>query len=161
MVEEIDRVAATVEFNGRNLLDGSGGNPSVQAGISTDPGGQISLGLGSSFTAAGLGLDDLTLAGDPASWAEQPLDALSRALQMVSAGRASFGATQNRLESTIRLTLNQQENLSAADSRIRDVDYAAEVSELASAQILQQMAVAMLAQAQRQPALVLRLLGLA
>lgn len=160
MVDEIDRVAATVEFNGTNLLDGSGGNPGVQVGTGSGPGSQITLGLGSSFTAAGLGLDDLTLAGNPASWAEQPLDVLAEALQRVSAGRASFGATQNRLESTIRLTLNQQENLSAADSRIRDVDYAAEVSELASAQIVQQMAVAMLAQAQRQPALVLRLLGI-
>ena len=71
-----------------------------------------------------------------------------------------FGASQNRLESVIRMLQNQNENLAAADSRIRDVDYAAEVSELTSAQILQQMAVAMLAQAQRQPSLVLRLLGI-
>ncbi len=158
LVEEIDRVAAGIEFNGRNLLDGSGGDARIELG--SGPAGGISLGLGRSFTAAALGLDTLTLAGDPAAWAEQPLPALRAAQQQISSGRASFGASQNRLESAIRLMQNQQENLSAADSRIRDVDYAAEISELTSAQILQQMAVAMLAQAQRQPELALQLLGL-
>lgn len=156
LVEEIDRIAVSIDFNGRTLLDGSGGDTRIELG----GGGSITLGLGGSFTAAALGLDGLTLAGDPAAWAEQPLTAISAALQQVSAGRASFGASQNRLESAIRLMRNQQENLSAADSRIRDVDYAAEISELTSAQILQQMAVAVLAQAQRQPALALQLLGL-
>lgn len=161
MIDEIDRVAATVAFNGRTLLDGSAGSTAIQVGTGGGAASQIDLAFGSSFTAAGLGLDSLTLAGDPSSWTEQPLDALAAALDLVSAGRASFGASQNRLESTIRRTLNHQENLAAADSRIRDVDYAAELSELTSAQILQQMAVSMLAQAQRQPALALRLLGLA
>lgn len=161
MIDEIDRVAATVEFNGRTLLDGSAGSTAIQVGTGGGAASQIDLAFGSSFTAAGLGLGSLTLAGDPSSWTGQPLDALAAALDLVSAGRASFGASQNRLESTIRRTLNHQENLAAADSRIRDVDYAAEISELTSAQILQQMAVSMLAQAQRQPALALRLLGLA
>lgn len=156
LVEEIDRIAVSIDFNGRALLDGSGGDTRIELG----GGGSITLGLGGSFTAAALGLDQLTLAGDPAAWTEQPLTAIGAALQQVSAGRASFGASQNRLESAIRLMRNQQENLSAADSRIRDVDYAAEISELTSAQILQQMAVAVLAQAQRQPELALQLLGL-
>lgn len=159
LVEEIDRIAATTAFNGINLLDGSGGNLQVEVG-SGGAGSQIGLGLGSAFTAAALGLAGLTLAGSPESWATQPLDALRVATRSVSAGRAEFGASQNRLESVIRLTLNQQENLAAADSRIRDVDYAAEASELASAQVLQQMALAMLVQAQRQPALALQLLGI-
>lgn len=158
LVEEIDRIAVSIDFNGRTLLDGSGGDTRIEVG--SGPGSGISLDLARSFTAAALGLDQLTLAGDPAGWAEQPLTAISAALQQVSAGRASFGASQNRLESAIRLMRNQQENLSAADSRIRDVDYAAEISELTSAQILQQMAVAVLAQAQQQPALALQLLGL-
>ena len=159
LIEEIDRIAATTAFNGINLLDGSGGGPQVEVG-SGGAGSRIGLGLGSAFTAAALGLEGLTLAGSPDSWATQPLAAIRAATGAVSAGRAGFGASQNRLESVIRLTLNQQENLAAADSRIRDVDYAAEVSELASAQILQQMALAMLVQAQRQPALALQLLGI-
>ncbi len=158
LVEEIDRVAASIDFNGRNLLDGTGGDTRIELGRGSA--GSITLGLGSSFTSAALGLDTLTLAGDPGSWAEQPLTAIRAAIQQVSSGRASFGASQNRLESAIRLMQNQQENLAAADSRIREVDYAAEISELTSAQILQQMAVAVLAQAQRQPALALQLLGL-
>jgi flagellin len=156
LVDEIDRIAVSMEFNGRNLLDGSGGSAEVRVGS----GAGIGLDLGGSYTAASLGLDTLSLAGNPASWAEQPLSAIEEALRRVSSGRASFGASQNRLESVIRMLQNQNENLAAADSRIRDVDYAAEVSELTSAQILQQMAVAMLAQAQRQPSLVLRLLGI-
>ncbi|MBK9474274.1 MAG: flagellin FliC [bacterium] len=156
LVDEIDRIAVSMEFNGRNLLDGSGGSAEVRVGS----GAGIGLDLSGSYTASSLGLDNLSLAGNPASWAEQPLSAIEDALQRVSSGRASFGASQNRLESVIRMLQNQNENLAAADSRIRDVDYAAEVSELTSAQILQQMAVAMLAQAQRQPSLVLRLLGI-
>ena len=156
LVDEIDRIAVSMEFNGRNLLDGSGGSAEVRVGS----GAGIGLDLGGSYTAASLGLDTLSLAGNPASWAEQPLSAIEEALQRVSSGRASFGASQNRLESVIRMLQNQNENLAAADSRIRDVDYAAEMSELTSAQILQQMAVAMLAQAQSQPSLVLRLLGI-
>ncbi len=156
LVDEIDRIAVSMEFNGRNLLDGSGGSAEVRVGS----GAGIGLDLSGSYTASSLGLDNLSLAGNPASWAEQPLSAIEEALQRVSSGRASFGASQNRLESVIRMLQNQNENLAAADSRIRDVDYAAEMSELTSAQILQQMAVAMLAQAQRQPSLVLRLLGI-
>ncbi len=156
LVDEIDRIAGSMEFNGRSLLDGSGGSAEVQVGS----GAGIDLDLSGSYTAASLGLDTLSLAGNPASWAEQPLSAIEEALRRVSSGRASFGASQNRLESVIRMVQNQHENLAAADSRIRDVDYAAEMSELTSAQILQQMAVAMLAQAQSQPSLVLRLLGI-
>ncbi len=160
LVEEIDRIAVTTEFNGRYLLDGSGGNTGIQVGTGSQSGGQIDVAIGSSYSAAGLGLDNVTLAGNPASWAVQPLDAIEAAMRMVSSGRAGFGATQNRLESSVRMMSIERENLSAADSRIRDVDYAAEVSELTSAQILQQMAVAMLAQASRQPALVLQLMGI-
>lgn len=161
LVEEVDRIAVSTSFNGRNLLDGSGGDADIQVGADGGPGSRITVDTGSDYSADALGLDDLTLAGNPASWAQQPLDVLDRALQIVSAGRARFGASQNRLETTIRLLNNQRENLAAADSRIRDVDYALEMSELTSARILQQVATAVLAQAQRQPALALRLLGLA
>lgn len=160
LVEEIDRIAQSTEFNGRNLLDGSGGSAGIQVGTGSGPGSQIGIDVGTSYSAAGLGLDQVTLSGNPASWAVQPLEAIEDALRMVSAGRAGFGATVNRLESSIRMMDIQKENLAAADSRIRDVDYAAEVSELTSAQILQQMAVAMVTQASRQPALALRLLGI-
>lgn len=73
-------------------------------------------------------------------------------------GWAGLGAAQNRLESVIRMNANLAENLSAANSRIRDADVAAEMAALTSARILQQAAVAVLAQAQRQPNLVLFLL---
>ncbi len=160
LVDEVDRIAQSTSFNDRYLLDGTAGNAAIQVGTGSDAGSQITLGLGTGYTAADLGLDALSLAGDPSSWAVQPTDALEAALRQVSAGRASLGATQNRLESAIRMIDNQGENLAAADSRIRDLDIAQEMSELTSAQILQQMATAILAQAQRQPALALRLLGI-
>jgi flagellin len=160
LLEEVDRIAASTSFNGRNLLDGTGGSAAVQVGVGTGPESRISLGLGGGFTVDALGLTGLTLAGDPSGWATQPVEALAAARNAVSGGRAVFGASQNRLEASIRLINNQIENLSAADSRIRDLDYAAEMSELTSAQILQQAAAAILVQANRQPALALRLLGI-
>jgi len=160
LLEEIDRIADSTSFNGMNLLDGSGGAANVQVGIGTGSDSYISLGFGSAFGVDALGLTGLTLAGDPGSWATQPVEALKAAQSLVSHGRAEFGAKQNRLESSIRLIQNQIENLSAADSRIRDLDYAAEMSEFTSAQILQQAAIAVLAQANRQPALILQLLGI-
>lgn len=155
LIEEVDRIAVSVEFNGRKLLDGSGGGVAVHLGS-----GSIGLGLGTDFTAAGLVLDSLTLAGDPDGWAVDPSAAIEAAANAINTGRAEFGAGQNRLESAIRQINNQIENLSAANSRIRDLDYAKEMSHLASAQILQQAAVAMLVQANRAPSLVLQLLGI-
>jgi flagellin len=78
---------------------------------------------------------------------------------MVSAERAKLGAYQNRLEHTINNLGTASENLTAAESRIRDVDMAKEMMEFTKMSILQQAATAMLAQANQQPQMVLQLLG--
>ncbi len=84
---------------------------------------------------------------------------IDQALEAVSAERAKLGAYQNRLEHTINNLGTASENLTAAESRIRDVDMAKEMMEFTKMAILQQAATAMLAQANQQPQLVLQLLG--
>ena len=83
---------------------------------------------------------------------------LDGALDQVSSARADLGAVQNRLSSTIASLSATSENLSAARSRIRDVDFAAETAELSRVQILQQAGISILSQANAQPQLVLSLL---
>ena len=81
------------------------------------------------------------------------------ALEQISAQRASLGAIQNRLESTINNLTTNSENLSASRSRILDADFAAETANLSRNQIIQQAGVSILAQANQQPQIALSLLG--
>ena len=94
----------------------------------------------------------------PAETRRQPSTALDTDINTVTAARGSLGAVQNRLESTVRNLANVIENQSAARSRIRDADFAAETSNLTRTQILQQAGSAMLAQANTIPQNVLSLL---
>lgn len=160
LVQEITRIGQGTEFNGKRLLDGSAGVLSLHVGIGSGAAAGVDLDLSRSFTAAGLNLGTQNIATLPGPSAQPVLPALEDALETVNCGRARFGALQNRLESAIRGNMNYQENLAAANSRIRDVDVAREMSELTSAQILQQAAVSILGQAQQGPGLALRLLGL-
>lgn len=90
--------------------------------------------------------------------AQLAIGVIDGALSQVDRSRANLGAVQNRLEYTIANLENMQENLSAARSRIRDTDYAAEVAELVRQQILQQAATSLLAQANQRPQAILSLL---
>jgi len=156
LIEEITRISDGTEFNGISLLDGSAGTVNIQAGIGAGGSSAIGVDLSGAFDGDGLGLTGLDISTvDPTV-----LGSLDAAMDSVNLGRAGFGAMQNRLESSIRVNANMAENLSAANSRIRDVDIASEMSELTSAQILQQMAAAMLVQAAQAPSLALRLLGI-
>jgi len=108
-------------------------------------------------TAGGLGVAGLSLAAKPA--ALTALGTIDAALSRLSAARADLGATGNRLQSAIANIQAFSESLSAANSRIRDVDVAEETSRMARSQILAQAGVAVLAQANQQPQLALKLLG--
>ena len=105
----------------------------------------ISLGqtVGTSFTA----LSSTTILTD-----------VDAAIDAISAARSTFGAVQNRLEHTLTVTATTQENLTSAESRIRDVDMADEMTRLTKSQILQQAGTAMLSQANQAPNSVLSLL---
>ena len=156
LLEEIDRIASSTEFNGINLLDGSGGSVGIQVGIGTNTWDSIAIDLATNRNAASLGLS--TGVGTAADAATAMAEVLA-AIDVVSSARSDFGAIQNRLESTIRNINNQTENLSAANSRIRDVDVAKETSRMTSYQILQQAGVSVLAQANLTTGLAISLLG--
>ncbi len=153
---EINRISDSVDFNGVKLLDGSGNTVNIQVGIGTTASDTVGIDLGDDLDTTGLGLAG---AVDTASNANAAMDQVDDAISTIVSSRGAFGAVQNRLESSIRNINMMSENLSAANSRIRDVDVAHETSNLTSFQILQQAGVAMLAQANMTTGLAMNLLG--
>ncbi len=154
---EINRISDSAEFNGVKLLDGTGGAAvSIQVGINTNAYDSINVDLSGDLDATGL---TIAAGVDTAANATTAMGEIDAAIETVSSSRAGFGAIQNRLESSIRNINNTAENLSAANSRIRDVDVAQETSKMTSYQILQQAGVSVLAQANMTSGLALSLLG--
>lgn len=144
LLAEIDRVAAVTEFNGTTLLDGSAPTVAFQVGSGNTADDRISV-TGVDATSSGLGVGALAVATD--TGAQAALDTLDTAIDSVSTLRAGFGTAQNRLESTIRSIAVSVENTAAAESRIRDVDVAAETAILTRNQVMQQAGISVLAQA--------------
>jgi len=152
LVDEIGRVSGQATFNGVTLFDGS--TPSIAIQVGTESGEQIDITLDDlSVSALGLSTDITTVTN-----AQAALDLIDTAVDSVSTLRGGLGASQNRISSTIRSIAISSENLSAAESRIRDVDVAAETADLTRNSILQQAAVSVLAQANVQPQIALSLL---
>jgi flagellin len=159
LTSEITRITQTTEFNGTQLLDGTGGTVDIQVGTGAGATNQIALNFGTNVNATSLGLNDESLTGATTDNAKAALTAIDTALNTISQTRANFGAVQNRLESTVRNIGVTVENLSAANSRIRDVDVADEAAKMTSNQILQQAGISVLAQANFAPQAALSLLG--
>jgi len=163
---EIDRIANTTEFNGQKLVDGSlassvgsSGEILIQVGIDASANSRISLNSEinlTSITQTGLGIDALFVTS--AAGALTALDTMNNAISQVTQGRGKVGAVQNRLVRTIANLSITVENLSAAESAIRDADIAEEVALLTRNQILVQAATAMVGQANLIPQSVLQLL---
>ncbi|MEO0651499.1 MAG: flagellin [Planctomycetota bacterium] len=151
--DEINRIATSTEFNGTVLLNATG-SIDIQVGI--DSGQTISVDT-QDVRSATLGI--ATLDVDTAANAVASLDDLDTAITSVNTARGNLGAVQNRLSSAFRSIQNTREGISAAESRIRDVDVASETSKLTRNSIIQQAAVSILAQANTQPQLALSLLG--
>jgi flagellin len=154
LIAELDRISSTTEFNGVTLLDGANTTASIQVGI--DANQTIDVTLQDTSTAT-LGIDALDLSDT--TGANNALALLDSAIDDVNTARGELGAFQNRLQSAYTSIQNVRENLSAAESRIRDVDVAWETADLTRNSILQQAAVSVLAQANVQPQLALSLLG--
>lgn len=158
--EEVDRIANVTEFNGTVLLDGTGGSLDIQV----NTGGQNLLGVDRiSFDAFRadvntdkLGLEEVSV--DTKVNAQRSLAILDGAIEHVSSVRGELGAIDNRLSSTIRNLSVSIENLSAANSRIKDVDIAEETSELTKNNILMQAGTSVLQQANSLPKMALSLL---
>jgi flagellin len=161
--KELGRIKDTTEFNEQKLLDGSAG---VSGTVTFQVGANKDQKIEVDFTTAGINLDTIvtTVGGldetDVADFntATALIDTINDQIKTVSSGRSLLGATQNRLEHTIANLDNAAENLTAAESRIRDVDMAKELMEQTKASILAQASQAMLAQANQQPQGVLQLL---
>jgi flagellin len=152
LVSEIDRIATTTVFNGQELLDNTG-TLDIQVGISQ--GEVISISFQDS-TSAGLGLTGLSV--DDATNSVAALDDLDTAINSLNNIRGQLGATQNRMLSAIRSIFKGREQLASAESRIRDVDLAAETADLTRNTIMQQAATSVLSQANVQPQIALSLL---
>lgn len=160
--DEIDRIAKTTRFNSKNLLDGSlnADNPAIfQIGASSSEYDQISVTI-DDMSSVGLSQDDGRFSIDVStrSAADQTLKNIEYALDKVTLQRTTLGATQNRLEYTMNNLATTEENLTAAESRIRDADMAEEIINYTKSAMLSQVAMAMLAQAQKQSQSILKLL---
>lgn len=154
---EINRIVNVTEFNGQALIDGSlSGGVSFQVGIFNTTDDRLSLSIADSdSTALGINTASLTSEGN----AQTAIGLVDTAINTVSTVRANLGTTQNRLNVTIGNLGSVFENLSAANSRIRDTDVAEESAALTRNQILAQAGVSVLAQANQLPSLALSLLG--
>ena len=164
---EIDRIAATTEFNGQKLVDGSlasgvssGDQIFIQVGIDSSIDSRINLNSDinlAAVTASSLAIDTLTLTSSEG--ALSAMDAINTSIGTVTQGRGKVGAVQNRLVRTIANLSVGVENLVSAESQIRDADIAEEVAMLTRNQILVQASTAMVGQANLIPQSVLQLLG--
>lgn len=150
---EINRVAGKTDFNGIKLLDGTAGKVKIQVGV--NDGDTIDLDLsGAKADTTTLGVNAIDLTAMTAT----DLDTIDKAIAKVDTARSGLGAVQNRFTSAINNLNNTSNNLSAAQSRIQDADYATEVSNMSRAQILQQAGTSVLSQANQVPQTVLSLL---
>lgn len=154
---EINRIVNVTEFNGQKLIDGTiSSGVDFQVGMNNTANDRIALSVADSDSTA-LGINDDLLTSQ--TGAQAAIDALDTAIQSVATTRGTLGVTQNRLTVTISNLANMHENLSGANSRIRDVDVAEETASMTRNQILQQAGVAVLAQANALPQSALALIG--
>jgi len=156
---EVDRIANSTEFNGVKLLNKTSANLDIQVGIHNNAENDrfIFDTSDKASTLTDLGITDIGTAKKED--AQNNLEKIDSAMLKLSGNRASLGALQNRLSSTINNLNIYSENLSAAQSRIRDTDVAEETSELTRANILSQSTISVLSQANQNPQLALKLLG--
>jgi flagellin len=146
---EIQRIGQSAAFNGISLLASAG---TITFQIGANDGDTISVSTISLGSAVGSGV--FTLSANGAT----DISEIDEAINAVSAQRATFGSVQNRLEHSINNLSTYQENLTASESQIRDVDMASEMVEFTKDQILQQAGTSMLSQANQLPNSVLSLL---
>ncbi len=146
---EIERIGAQAEFNGIKLLNA---NQTITFQVGANDTDQIGVNTINLYGTVGTAAFDLNAANTT------DLSEIDAAIGVISQQRASLGAVQNRLEHTLNAAAVYQENLVAAESRIRDVDMAEEMVRLTKENILAQAGQAMLAQANQSPQSVLRLL---
>ena len=153
---EIDRVANVTEFNGLFLSNGATTQISVQVGVKN-----VAANDRVVFSLQDADLAALTLSTNDVNSqaaARTAIDSIDAALDTVNTRRAAYGAAQNSLSSAMHNLESYTENLVASESRIRDVDFAAETADMTRNSIFQQAGVSILAQANQSPQAALQLL---
>ena len=165
LTQEIDRQKGSVQFNGINLLDGSagsGGAVTFQVGPASND--QLTVSFQNIESSSNLGVTGFTWSNASGGGTVFDLSqsgavsAISSAINNISSLAATLGAVQNRLQYTATAISTTQENMSSSLSSIQDVNMASEMTTLTQQQVLQQAGTAMLAQANSQPQLVLKLI---
>jgi len=163
LINEIDRISESTAYAGAAVLDGTLGTQTFQVGSTADTFSQIDVGfstvssttLGTGSGGAGVGTIHLNTATD----AQSALTEIDYAIDDLNSSRGDLGAIQNRLNYASANLSTTIENVQAAESVIRDVDMAAEMTTFTKNQILLQAGTAMLAQANMAPQVVLSLFG--
>jgi flagellin len=158
---EISRVLGGTKFNGVNILAGGASQMTFQVGANTTTNDSITMGISDMTADASI----TAVTGNTATINTASLGAidtvinnLDTAINTVNDLRATMGADQSRLSAVVENLQSASENQAAASSRITDADYAAETANMSRANILQQAGTAMVAQANQQPQMVLKLL---
>ena len=154
LCKEMDRIANNTNFNGITLLDGKL-DINLQVGPTSAESVQLTVTQGLSAATLGVSINIVDAKG---ALAKAKIGDIKKAIDKVSTVRGTFGAMQNRLEYTINNLDTTAENMTAANSRIRDTDMAKEMMNYTKMNVLTQAAQAMLAQANQQPQAVLQLL---
>jgi flagellin len=163
LVDEVDRISQTTEFNGMSLLSDEAAQSeiSIQVGYNGEKQDTIRLKLSDTsegINSESLKIKDTNLAGESREVIAGNLGVIDDALTKVASQRASLGASQSRLTSAINNLSINTESLQAANSRIRDVDFAEETAKLTQSRILSQSSLAVLSQANQRPEMALTLL---
>lgn len=153
----LDSALDQAKFDGIDLISGSSTTITIQSGANAAETTSVAI-HGAALTATGLGVADGDINFASLASSQADITNIQDAIDDVAGYRAGLGATQAQLESTVRNLSNVAENTAAAAGRIMDTDYAAETANLTKAQILQQAATSVLAQANAQPQAVLALL---
>ncbi|RUO29890.1 flagellin FliC [Aliidiomarina sedimenti] len=154
--DEIDRIADTTQFSGRNILDGTFAGVDFLVGSQGLAEEKVTIDIPARMGAAELTSATVDVAANDS---DVDLASIDAAIESVGTLRSELGASQNRFQSTISNLSNISENVSAARSRIMDTDFAAETAQLTKFQITQQASTSILGQANQRPQAALSLLG--
>jgi flagellin len=155
--QEVDRISTSTTFNGQALLSGTANTVTFQVGINNTSNDQINVVFGGVDLTA-LGLNGSSVSGATATNAQAAIDSIDTAIATISTQRSNYGAAMNRMQVTVSNIQSMSTNLSAANSRIKDVDIAQETAAMSKNQVLSQAGAAVLAQANQAPQLALNLL---
>jgi len=155
---EISRIQGAAKFNEKPLLGTTASTVTFQIGLDNASFDQLAITFGG-FSLTTLLSTTTQVGGTSASSSLAALSTIDNALQTISTERAKYGASMNRLQVTTDAIQTMRVNLSASNSRIRDVDVAEETSKLASDQVIAQAGVSVLAQANQLPQMAMKLLN--